>query len=44
MDFCYWESHNEVAEIDPEVTKTVYDKLALPRDTEIKTYYADGRW
>jgi spermidine synthase len=44
LDAYYPQSHNEVVEIDPEVTKTAYDKLGLPRDTRIRTYNEDGRW
>jgi spermidine synthase len=44
MEAYYPKSGNEVVEIDPEVTKIAYDKLALSRNTKIKTYNEDGRW
>ncbi len=44
MEAYYPKSGNEVVEIDPDVTKIAYDKLALPRSTKIKTYNEDGRW
>ncbi len=39
----YPSSQVEVAEIDPAVTETVYDYLALPRTTRIKTTNSDAR-
>jgi predicted membrane-bound spermidine synthase len=34
----------DVVEIDPEVTRTVYDCLGLSRGTRIRTFNVDGRW
>jgi predicted membrane-bound spermidine synthase len=34
----------DVVEIDPEVTKTAYKYLGLPRNTRIRTFNMDGRW
>jgi len=44
MEAYYPNSHLDVVEIDPEVTRIVYDHLGLPRNTKIKTYNEDGRW
>ncbi|HOK09403.1 MAG TPA: fused MFS/spermidine synthase [Candidatus Hydrogenedens sp.] len=33
----------EVAEIDPEVTKTAFKVFGLPKDTHLKIYHQDGR-
>ncbi|HMK60665.1 MAG TPA: fused MFS/spermidine synthase [Dissulfurispiraceae bacterium] len=44
MEAYYPQSYNEVVEIDPEITKIVYDQLALPRATKIRTFNEDGRW
>ncbi len=43
LETIYPSSTIEVAEIDPAVTETVYDHLALPRDTKIKTFNSDAR-
>jgi len=37
------ESRLVVAEIDPGVTETAYDRLGLPRDTRIQTFNLDAR-
>jgi spermidine synthase len=34
----------DVVEIDPEITRIVYDYLGLPRNTRIRTFNEDGRW
>lgn len=34
----------DVAEIDPEVTKTAHTHLGLPNRTRIRTFNMDGRW
>lgn len=44
MELTYPNAQIDVVEIDPEVTKVVYDHLGLPRDTRIKSYNTDGRW
>jgi spermidine synthase len=44
MERYYPNSHIEVIEIDPEVTKVAYTHLGLPSDTRIQTYNTDGRW
>ncbi|HVN24593.1 MAG TPA: fused MFS/spermidine synthase [Syntrophorhabdales bacterium] len=44
MEITYPEAKIDVAEIDPMITKIVYDKLGLPANTRIKTYNTDGRW
>jgi spermidine synthase len=44
IEVTYPRAHIVVAEIDPIVTKTVYDHLGLPKNTRIKTYNTDGRW
>jgi spermidine synthase len=44
MEVSYPKAVLEVVEIDPEVTKIVYENLGLPRTTRIKSYNTDGRW
>jgi spermidine synthase len=44
MEAVYPNAKVEVVEIDPEVTKIVYEHLGLPKTTKIKTYNTDGRW
>ncbi len=44
MEVTYPNAHIDVVEIDPYVTKVVYDHLGLPKDTRIVTYNTDGRW
>lgn len=44
MEVYYPNSHIDVVEIDPEVTKIVHDHLGLPNNTKIRTYNEDGRW
>ncbi len=34
----------DVVEIDPEITKVVYDHLGVPRNTRIRSFNEDGRW
>jgi spermidine synthase len=34
----------DVVEIDPEVTRVVYEYLGLPRSTTIRSFNEDGRW
>jgi spermidine synthase len=43
IEVTYPDSHIEVAEIDPGVTKTAYEHLALPRDTRIVSVNEDAR-
>ena len=44
MEITYPKAHIDVAEIDPQVTKVVYEQLAMPKNTKITTYNTDGRW
>ena len=44
METYYPNSHIDVVEIDPEVTKIVYNNLGLPRSTKIRSFNEDGRW
>lgn len=44
MEASYPQAHIDVVEIDPMVTKVVYDHLGLPKTTKITTYNTDGRW
>ncbi len=44
MEIAYPKAHIDVVEIDPEVTKIVYDYLGMPRETRIQSYNTDGRW
>lgn len=43
MEKVYPTSNQEVIEIDPEVTRVVYEELGLPRDSKIVTHNMDGR-
>ena len=43
MEHVYPTSNLEVLEIDPEVTRVVYDELWLPRDSKIVTHNMDAR-
>jgi spermidine synthase len=43
VEVTYPNSHIEVAEIDPGVTETAYEHLALPRDTRIVSINEDAR-
>jgi spermidine synthase len=43
IEVTYPNSHIEVAEIDPGVTETAYEHLALPRDTRVISVNADAR-
>jgi spermidine synthase len=43
IEVTYPSSHIEVAEIDPGVTETAYEHLALPRDTRIVSINEDAR-
>jgi spermidine synthase len=44
MELYYPKAQIDVVEIDPEVTKIVYNNLGLPRTTRIQSYNTDGRW
>ena len=44
MEVVYPNARIDVVEIDPEVTRIVYDHLGMSRNTKIKTYNTDGRW
>lgn len=43
MEVFYPNADIDVVEIDPEVTKTAYTYLGLPKKTKIQTYNMDGR-
>ncbi|MHB0868146.1 MAG: fused MFS/spermidine synthase [Chloroflexota bacterium] len=43
MEHIYPDSSLEVIEIDPDVTRVVYEELGLPRDSRIVTHNMDGR-
>jgi spermidine synthase len=44
MEVSYPGAHIDVVEIDPLVTKVVYDYLGMPKNTKITTHNMDGRW
>jgi spermidine synthase len=44
MEVSYPHASLDVVEIDPEVTKIVYQNLGLPDTTRIRSYNEDGRW
>jgi spermidine synthase len=44
MELSYPKAQVDVVEIDPDVTKIVYEHFKLPRTTRIKSYNTDGRW
>jgi len=44
MEVFYPNAQIDVVEIDPEVTKIVYNNLGLSKNTKIRTYNEDGRW
>jgi spermidine synthase len=44
MEACYPNAAIEVVEIDPEITKIVYEQLGMPATSRIKSYNTDGRW
>lgn len=44
MELTFPQAHIDVAEIDPQVTRVVYEKLNMPRTSRIVTYNMDGRW
>jgi len=44
MEVFYPKAGIDVVEIDPEITRVVYQHLGLPGDTRIRTYNEDGRW
>ncbi len=44
MEVVYPKSQIDVVEIDPEVTRIVYDQLGLSKNTRIRSYNTDGRW
>jgi len=43
MEHVYPTSNLEVIEIDPDVTRVVYEELGLPQDSKIVTHNMDGR-
>lgn len=44
LEISYPSAQIDVVEIDPDITRIVYQYLGLPRDTKIRTYNTDGRW
>jgi predicted membrane-bound spermidine synthase len=40
----YFKTGIDVVEIDPEITRVVYDHLGLSQDTRIRSFNEDGRW
>lgn len=44
MEATYPKARIEVVEIDPQVTKVVYEYLGLPQTSRIKSANTDGRW
>jgi spermidine synthase len=44
MEVSYPNASMDVVEIDPEITRVVYDYLGMPRTTRIRTFNEDGRW
>jgi spermidine synthase len=44
MEAKYAGARIDVVEIDPEVTRVVYEYLGLPRSTTIRSFNEDGRW
>jgi len=44
MEAFYPNARIDVVEIDPQVTRTAYNHLGLPRETRIRSYNNDGRW
>jgi spermidine synthase len=44
MEANYPGARIDVVEIDPEVTRVVYEYLGLPRSTTIRSFNEDGRW
>ena len=44
METKYPGAQIDVVEIDPEVTRVVYEYLGLPRSTTIRSFNEDGRW
>ncbi|HUO77824.1 MAG TPA: fused MFS/spermidine synthase [Thermodesulfovibrionales bacterium] len=44
MEVSYPHASIDVVEIDPEITRVVYDYLGLSRNTRIRTFNEDGRW
>jgi spermidine synthase len=44
MEAVYPNARIDVVEIDPQVTRTAYDHLGLPRETRIRSHNNDGRW
>ncbi|HET6461315.1 MAG TPA: fused MFS/spermidine synthase [Syntrophales bacterium] len=44
LELMYPAAEIDVVEIDPEITRVVYEYLGLPRDTRIRTFNEDGRW
>jgi len=44
MEVYYPNAQLDVVEIDPEVTRIVYNYLGLPANSKIRSYNTDGRW
>lgn len=44
MEAVYPQAGIDVVELDPEVMKTAFEYMGLPRDTRIHSFTVDGRW
>ncbi|HVO67520.1 MAG TPA: fused MFS/spermidine synthase [Syntrophales bacterium] len=44
LEIMYPMAEIDVVEIDPEITKVVYNYLGVPASTKIRTFNEDGRW
>ncbi|HYA14050.1 MAG TPA: fused MFS/spermidine synthase [Syntrophales bacterium] len=44
LEIMYPTAEIDVVEIDPEITKVVYNYLGVPGSTKIRTFNEDGRW
>jgi spermidine synthase len=44
IEATYPEAEVDVVEIDPEVTRVVYEYLGIPDDTTIRSFNEDARW
>lgn len=44
MEISFPAAQIDVVEIDPQVTKVVYEHLGLPKESRVRTFNTDGRW
>jgi spermidine synthase len=44
LEIMYPTAEIDVVEIDPEITRVVYDYLGVPQNTRIRSFNEDGRW